>query len=405
MKPHKSVLIVGLGWVGRALLYAIRHSTNYSVDCYDPKIKDIKRTHYSSYLFEGNSAPWLYDDPSKLEAGYDIIYVCVGTPVSADGSSTDLSQIEAVRDMFKAYPHIIGPKTYLINKSTVPVGTTMWAFGEWESQLIFMPEFLSEGTEFFDLVEPNRVVIGKSNKFNLPLDDDPLRTTCVWNVYTDNVFITDINTAEMCKYASNVMLALRVAFINGLADVGHHFNTNINDIEQILRADPRIGHLYLNSSVGYGGECLPKDVLSFGEQIQHKGNDGFATLVQSIHHANHDHIASIAQQVMDTIESKRLSKNIIVMGVGFKPKVGDVRHSPAIDVATILTSNGYTIQLVNDVAVPGRSDIIPIHQFSTANVDDLSPIVLLSNSPELLRFCKQYEGYIVDPMRYVNTSN
>ena len=242
------------------------------VPFYEPGISEMLK----KYLNSGNFR--VEKDQSKAVKDAECIFVCVGTPQNSDGSA-DLSQLETVANTIAEN---ISEYKLIVEKSTTPVttasslknsiqryidsktknhGETSFNF---EFDVAVNPEFLKEGTAINDFMNPDRVVIGVDNKKSenllkqiyLPLFESR-------QIFEEKFMITDVNTAEIIKHASNAFLATKISFINMLSDLCEAADANIGDVAKGIGMDPRIGPSFLNAGIGFGGYCLPKDIRAF----------------------------------------------------------------------------------------------------------------------------------------------
>ncbi len=292
----------------------------------------------------------------------EIIFVCVGTP-SDDMGRADLKYvIAAATDIGKAIEQGPGPTgggdderraKIVIVKSTVPVGTNAKVRAAIAAQtqkpfrMASNPEFLKEGAAINDFNKPDRVVIGVDDKGTA----DRLRDLYEPFVRNGNpIFVMDIPSAEMVKYASNAMLATKISFINEIANLCENYGADIDEVRRGMCADKRIGNQFLYPGLGYGGSCFPKDVLaviSMGVEVNNPAN-----LLTSVHAVNQAQRQAFWQKIVKHFggEPGLQGKQIAVWGIAFKPGTDDVREAPSITLMKKLLDAGAKVTAYDPVA-------------------------------------------------------
>lgn len=279
----------------------------------------------------------------------DVVFIAVGTPSQVDGS-TDLSQVfDAANSIAKR----LSGKKVIVQKSTVPVGTTRH-LGELirkqmpknaEFAIVANPEFLREGAAVGDFLRPNRVIIG--------IQDDWVRDIMkkiyrpLYLIETPIVFTT-LETAELVKYASNAYLATKISFINEMAAIAEHVGANIDDVAKGMGLDGRIGSKFLHAGVGFGGSCLPKDISSLVHQSNSRGVQPH--ILEAVLRVNVQLTSSAVQKLKDEIGPLK-GKTITVLGLAFKPNTDDLRDAPSIRIIERLLAEGAGIRVFDPVAM------------------------------------------------------
>jgi len=278
----------------------------------------------------------------------DVIFVTVGTPPGKNHEA-DLCAVESVAAQIGK-----NMKSYklIVNKSTVPVGTAELVKRivrknqkvKCEFDVVSNPEFLREGEAVKDFTNPDRIVIGtdseKAEKIMMSIYRGIARAD-------KPVFITDIKSAEMIKYASNAMLATRISFMNEIAQLCEKVGADVKSVAKGVGLDNRIGPRFLQAGMGYGGSCFPKDVKALSELMkQNKVKDKLLTAVNTI---NEDQRKFIFQKIKKMI-SPLNGKSIAVWGLAFKPKTDDIREAPSIDIIRELQKSGAKIRAFDPVA-------------------------------------------------------
>ena len=272
----------------------------------------------------------------ELSGNADFVFMCVGTPARQD-NHVDLSYLEA------AYQNVgkllRGGKTIIVNKSSVPPGTTekMTALlngllnGHGPARVVANPEFLREGHAVSDFMHPNRVVIGSPN------EADNRAVAALYEPLKAPVMFTAASTAEMIKFASNAFLATKLTFINELAALCEMEGVNVRDVARGIGMDPRIGADYLRAGLGYGGSCLPKDTAILSSQFEMAGIE--SRLLNTVIEVNGSQAGRLVERLekhVDTLSGKKVG----VLGLAFKSDTDDTRYSPAINVIRELQARG-----------------------------------------------------------------
>lgn len=269
----------------------------------------------------------------NLKAGIEkaqVIFIAVGTPPRKDGSA-DLSQVETVAKEIAKY---IQNYTVIVNKSTVPVGTGKWvqkiirqnSRSASDFDVVSNPEFLREGTAIQDFIQPERIVIGTESSRAEKVMKEVYQK--LEQVKVPFIF-TNLETAELIKYASNAFLATKIAYINEIARLCEKVNADVTIVAKGMGLDSRIGPKFLNVGPGYGGSCFPKDTKALVEIARPTGEK--LSIVEAVVASNE------AQKELMFEKIKRIAgplkgKNLAVLGVAFKADTDDIRESPAIPI-------------------------------------------------------------------------
>lgn len=267
----------------------------------------------------------------------DICFVTVGTPMNDQGHLC----IDYLNYAIESVLESVADSILLVIKSTVPVGTTRRIF-EYVKQksphtvsVVVNPEFISEGNGCNDFLQPDRVVIGASNKKHFSLLKKLYETVLPVNT---RYFFMSFESAELTKYASNCMLATRISFINEMAMLCEAFNADIKDVQIAVGADKRIGEAYLSSGCGYGGSCLPKDVKGLIAQAESFGID--TCLLRAVNEVNESQKKLIVRKVCDIFGNDLWDITFSIWGLSFKAHTDDVRDSIAITIIDELLKKG-----------------------------------------------------------------
>ncbi len=339
--------------------YKIKQLKKNIIPIYEPGLSDlVKKNAKSKYLLFSNSI-------SKIKDA-NIIFIAVGTPSSRRGDGeADLKFVfSVVNDISKFLKK--GKKQLVITKSTVPVGTgkkIQDIICELRPELInnkdyFVssnPEFLREGSAIEDFMRPDRVVCGVTDKKAEETLKELYRPL---NLREAPVLFTDIESAEIIKYASNAFLALKVSFINEIANLCEKTGGNVQMIAKGMGLDNRIGPKFLHPGPGFGGSCFPKDTRALYASF--KKNKINNTLVKSVINFNEDRKISIVNKIKNLLKPKIKNKVIAFLGVTFKPNTDDLRESPSLEIIPRLRKLGIKIH-AHDPAF--NSELIKIKEF------------------------------------------
>lgn len=356
--------MVGTGYVGLVTGTCFANTGN-KVTCLDVdagKIERLNRGEVPIYepgldelIVRNVSAGRLFftTDAERAYAHADVIFICVGTPSDAQGKA-DLKFVRSVAEAIAHAIHSLGPgqrpKTVVV-KSTVPVGTTFMVRDIIRSKtdapfhIANNPEFLKEGDAIGDFNKPDRVVCGVEN----PEVGEMMKDLYDPFVRQGNpIFIMDVLSSEMVKYASNAMLATKISFINEIASLCDAYGANVSRVREGMCSDSRIGNQFLYPGLGYGGSCFPKDTLaciSMGQSI------GVPTkLLQAVHDVNQQQRELFFRKITDEFKGDLTGKRFAFWGLAFKPRTDDIREAPAITLINLITDKGGKVCAYDRVA-------------------------------------------------------
>ncbi len=263
--------------------------------------------------------------------GAEFVLLCVPTPQAADGSA-DLSFIEAAARQIS--PHL-APDTVIINKSTVPVGSTgvvAAALGRDDVHVVSNPEFLREGHAVSDFLNTERVVVGA--------DDEAVafRVAALHLRLSAPLLVTDPASAELIKYASNAFLALKISYVNAIAAVAESVGADIDDVVKGLGLDSRVGARFLQPGPGWGGSCLPKDTSAL-IRIAEEADYDFS-LLKDVVSVNRQQFERVVRKTEEVLGGPVSGRRVAVWGLTFKAHTDDLRDSPAIEIVRRLLDSG-----------------------------------------------------------------
>jgi UDPglucose 6-dehydrogenase len=357
--------VIGTGYVGlvtAAGLAELGHRV-IGTDKLQEKIEKISRGSLPIYepgleeiLFSnvrGNRLTFSPDLDRTIQES-DVIFVCVGTPQHADGSA-DMSQIEEVSRQIAE--NLNGYKV-VVEKSTVPVKTSFWIKrtislykkANVQFDIASNPEFLREGSAVSDFLNPDRIIIGVETQKARDI-------LCgIYERFTGRLVITNIDTAELIKHASNSFLALKISYINLISNICEKTEANVEQVARGMGLDPRIGGRFLKAGIGYGGSCFPKDIkalVNIGEEL---GVD--MSLLKESDRINNDRSRVFIDKVKRALWILK-DKKIAVLGLAFKPETDDIREAPSIRIIRDLLREGARLRLYDPKAADNIRQIYP----------------------------------------------
>ncbi len=360
--------IIGTGYVG-LVTGACFAEFGIHVTCADrdeEKINALKRGRIPFYepglqaLVEKNFKQGRLAFTSKVGEAVNsnlVIFIAVGTPPRGDGSC-DLSYVEEVAK--EIANHLDGYKV-IVTKSTVPVGT-----GKRIKKIIeenrknnthfdvaSNPEFLREGAAIEDFMRPNRVVIGSESPQASAILQDLYRPLYL----LETPFVTtDIETAELIKYASNSFLATKISFINEMAQLCERLGADVHMVAKGIGLDKRIGPKFLHPGPGFGGSCFPKDTRALVSLAEETGTE--LKIIKAAIEVNESQKRSMVERIKDALNPLE-GKTLAILGLSFKPNTDDVREAPAIDIINALSKKGAVIKAYDPAAVPVAKKLLP----------------------------------------------
>lgn len=281
-----------------------------------------------------------------------VIFVTVGTPSNSDGSC-DMRYVKSVAEMIRENAN--GYKV-IVNKSTVPVGTGRWMrkFVAKDVDVVSNPEFLREGAAITDFMYPERVIVGAESEQAIAIMKDIY--TPLYLKETPFV-ITNIETAELTKYACNSYLALKITFINEIANLCEYVGANVDDIARAMGLDSRIGSKFLHAGPGYGGSCFPKDTEALVNKSKEVGYDFL--LLKTTVEANKRQREIAAKKIINALDGEVKGRVVGILGLSFKPNTDDIRESPALYIAKRLIEEGAKVKAFDPVAMDNARLILP----------------------------------------------
>jgi UDPglucose 6-dehydrogenase len=367
MRKRYKIGVVGAGYVGLTTA-ACFSELGHKVICYDKdeeKIKKLKEGTVPIWepgldeLIKKNIGKNLFFTslPDEIYPESEVIFICVGTPQSQDGSP-DMSYVELCSIEISKY---LDENNYkiIVEKSTVPVKTAEWikrTISLYNPQakfdIVSNPEFLREGSAIYDFFNPDRVVIGTESE---------RAKEVMLDIYNDEEFkcpkvITDVKTAEVIKHASNSFLALKISYINMIADFCEKVGVDVEAVAEGMGLDKRIGRAFLKAGVGWGGSCFPKDIKAFIKMA--KDNQISFSILEEAYKVNEARIDVFIKKIKDALWVIK-GKKIAIWGLSFKPNTDDIREAPALKIIPRLLNEGALLQIYDPKAMENTKKVIP----------------------------------------------
>jgi UDPglucose 6-dehydrogenase len=328
----------------------INDLNNGIMPIYEPGLEQIveQNTKAGRLSFTTDSAEALHDA--------NFAFIAVGTPSGDDGEA----DLQYVRSAAEAIADHVDHSIIIVNKSTVPVGTGDWVADivkkrrngrPLEFSVVSNPEFLREGSAINDFMDPDRVVLGSTDR-----DAADQVAKLYLALRSCPIVITDLRTAEMIKYASNAFLATRISFINEIANMCEELGADVLQVAEGMGYDKRIGKAFLNAGLGWGGSCFPKDVKALAHMAVLHGTQ--PQLLQAVIEINRNQRRKIVYKLRKELNG--LDEKVIgILGLSFKPNTDDIREAPALEVIHLLQNEGASIRAYDPQAMKNTSEVLP----------------------------------------------
>ncbi len=384
MVKKVSIAVVGSGYVGlvAAVCFA---ELGHDVICVDNDEKKVEMLRNGGVPIHERFLPELLDrhrnkgivfstELGEATRKSEVIFIAVGTPQSDTGHA-DLSYVEAV---VSEIARSIDTYKVIVEKSTVPVYTNEWVRRVMERHgverghfdVVSNPEFLREGTAVSDFLHPDRIVVGADTEASAallgriyaPITDGSYyeREAAVPGPLTSatpaTILFTSAQSAEIIKHASNAFLAMKISFINSVANLCEAVNADVKEVAKGIGLDARIGPKFLNPGVGYGGSCFPKDLAAFRWVAEQQGID-FRLLaeVEKINAVQKKNFFNKIRAALWTLRGKRIA----ILGLAFKGDTDDIRDSPALDIVKMLLHEGCVLTAHDPAAMERSKELFP----------------------------------------------
>jgi UDPglucose 6-dehydrogenase len=386
MSDMSRIAVIGSGYVGLTA-GACFASLGHHVLCADVDTDKIERLSRGDVPILEAGLPELVQEglatrrlkfvvgAAAAAATCEFAYLCVPTPQSDDGSA-DLTYL---RDAAAEMRPVLAPESVVVNKSTVPVGSTRVVeevLNRDDVVVVSNPEFLREGSAVRDFLNPDRIVIGSDDQ------QAAARVSELYRKIQAPVIVTDPASAEMIKYASNAFLAAKVSFVNAVANVCEAVGADVRDVLLGMGYDRRIGFDFLKPGPGWGGSCFPKDVSALIRIASDAGYD--FDLLRGVVQVNIDQYDLVANKVLNLIDGARDQIHVAVWGLTFKARTDDLRESPALAVIDRLRQSGLRVRAY-DPAVHRPLDGIEVCADPYAACEGAAVLVVLTEWDEFRR--------------------
>ncbi|WP_456364644.1 UDP-glucose 6-dehydrogenase [Priestia aryabhattai] len=388
-----NITVIGTGYVGLVTGVSLSEM-NHNVICmdidkkkvekmqqgispiYEPGLEELMRKNIKLGRLQFTTQP---DNAFKYA---DIVMIAVGTPQLPNGSA-NLSYVEEVAKSIGKY---IRRDTVVVTKSTVPVGTNKYIKQIIDNNLVSNvkvkiasnPEFLREGSAIHDCLYGDRIVIGVEDNQTAEILEE------MYKPFKTPIFKTDINSAEMIKYASNAFLATKISFINEVSNICEKINANVEDVAEGMGFDKRIGRAFLNAGIGYGGSCFPKDTNALVQIAGGVAHDFH--LLKSVIEVNNNQQKVLVQKLLDRFDGNIVGKKIGVLGLAFKPGTDDIRDAASITIINYLLNEGAEIVTYDPIAMEKAKKVLSPKVIFANNleevIEDVEAILLVTEWEE-----------------------
>jgi UDPglucose 6-dehydrogenase len=346
---------------------------------YEPGLDDLVARNVAANRLHFTTAY----DPAVGEA--DLVFIAVGTPTRRGDGHADLVYVyEAAKQVAR---HLSG-YTVIVDKSTVPVGTARQVERiireenpDADCDVASNPEFLREGAAIGDFMRPDRVVLGIESERAEKLLRELYRPI---NLIEAPIMVTNLESAELIKYASNAFLATKISFINEISTLCEQVGADVHAVARGMGLDGRIGRKFLHAGPGYGGSCFPKDTTALIRIAQEHGAS--CRIVEAAVEVNAAQKARMVKKIREALGGSESGKTIAVLGLTFKPETDDMRDSPSLAIIPNLVDKGATVRAHDPQGVEEAMKLLPsqVEYFDDiyAMVEDADAIVLMTERNE-----------------------
>lgn len=319
---------------------------------YEPGLEELVERNVNSGRLHFST------DLGPAVSAADAVFIAVGTPTRRGDGHADLSFVYAVADQIADH---LQDYTVIVTKSTVPVGTGREVEAivrkkspTAEFDVVSNPEFLREGAAIGDFMRPDRVIVGAETEAAQNVMRALYRP--LFLIETPILF-TSLETSELIKYASNAFLAVKISYINQIADLCEEVGANVHDVAKGMGLDKRIGSKFLHPGPGYGGSCFPKDTLALVKTAEdYKTSIG---IVEEVVTYNDQRKQSMARRVIVAMGGNVSGKTIAILGLAFKPETDDMRDSPALEIVPGLIAAGAKVVVYDPKAMEEARPLLP----------------------------------------------
>ncbi|GGF98491.1 UDP-glucose 6-dehydrogenase TuaD [Paenibacillus abyssi] len=362
----RKITVIGTGYVGLVSGTCFAEIGNRVVCCDvdETKIAKLRQGEIPIYepglkeLVERNAANerlYFTTDVGEAIQASDIIYIAVGTPMSETGEA----DMRYVMQAAKIIGENLNNYKIIVNKSTVPVGTGQLVrmvvqankkYPWTRFDVVSNPEFLREGSAIADCMNMDRAVIGSDSEQALEI------IAQLHEPFGTRIFKTDLESAEMIKYAANTFLATKISFINSIANICERVGANVMHVAEGMGLDSRIGGKFLQAGIGYGGSCFPKDTFALAHIADKAGYD--FELLKSVIRTNQKQRYVVMSKLREALGGLT-GKQIAVLGLAFKPETDDMRYAPSLTIIPELLKQGASVRAYDPIAVDAARVQLP----------------------------------------------
>jgi len=322
------------------------------IPIYEPGLSELVSSNVSAErLFFTSNLPDSVKDS-------DLVFIAVGTPARRGDGHADLKYVYAVAEEIAEH---LRENTVVINKSTVPVGTAREvkriikkANPDLNFHIASNPEFLREGSAIEDFMKPDRVILGLENEYSEKILNELYKPL---NLIKTPILSTDLESAELIKYASNAFLATKVSFINEISLLCEKTGADVHKVAQGMGLDTRIGSKFLQVGPGYGGSCFPKDTQALVRMAQE--NEASSRIIEAVIEVNASQKARMISKIREAVGGSVLDKKIGVLGLTFKAGTDDMRDAPSISILPALLDKGAKITAHDPEGIEEAKKLLP----------------------------------------------
>ncbi|MDT7785946.1 MAG: UDPglucose 6-dehydrogenase [Pseudonocardiales bacterium] len=383
----RRVVVIGAGYVGltsAACLASLGHHV-VCVDIDQEKVDRLRKAQVPIFepglpelVAEGLAAgrlKFVVDAQSAVQEA-EIVFLCVPTPMG-EGGAADLAAVETALEGMR---ELLPPGCVVVNKSTVPVGTaarTRSLLSRDDVPVVSNPEFLREGSAVKDFLHPDRIVVGSDEQ------NAAERVAALYARLGAPVVLMDAASAELVKYAANCFLAMKLSYVNAMADLCERLGADITNVTEGMGFDQRIGQSFLQPGPGWGGSCLPKDtyaLLSIAESVDHD-----FSLLRATIDTNERQRRLVIQKITEAVGGDLKGKKLGLLGLVFKAGTDDLRDSPALKIARLLRAEEAQLDAFDPrvpTAIEGVTDDVNVVDDVQQAAKNADALVVLTEWPQ-----------------------
>jgi len=401
---QRKIAVVGTGYVGLttgACLAALGHHVVCAdidagkvarllagqVDILEPGLADLVKRGRDAGLLD-----FVVGATAAVHPDTEVLFLCVPTPMGADGSA----DLRAVESVLAEVGDVLPEDCAVATKSTVPVGTAERLERMVNASIVANPEFLREGSAVDDFLHPDRIVVGSSDK------DAARRVGELYRALGAPTLILDAGSAEMVKYASNCFLAVKLSYVNAIAQLCDKVGADIAAVTEGMGYDPRIGRSFLKPGPGWGGSCLPKDANALVHVAESVGLE--FPLLRSAIEQNARQQADILDRVRQACDGTVRGARVGLLGLAFKAGTNDLRDSPAVRIAELLVAEGAEVT-AHDPAITGELAGMRLVDDPYEAVKGAVVVIVLTEWPEFRTLDWTRVAELMDGFTVLDTRN